>query len=563
VKPTNSYEGGQTASVDVTAAAPSLRGDEAGAMTRAAGILGLLTLLSRIAGLGRDVVIGAVFGTSVAADAFFVAFRIPNLFRRIVAEGAASTAFVPVFTAYRVEGGDRAAVRAASAVGGVAIVSLLGLVVLGVVLADPIVAMFAPGFADDPSKRELTVWLTAATFPYLLFVGVAAWAMGTLHTFRRFAAPAFGPVLLNLAIIVATLTLGSRLALPVDALVVGVLFGGFLQFAVQMPSLWRCGVRAGGLIHPTHPAVARVGRLLVPTILGGAVYQINILVATLFASLLPEGSVSWLWYADRVFEFPLGIIAVAVGTAALPSLSSQASAGRHDQMVRSIDYALRLVWSLCIPAMVGLWLLAVPIVTVLLQRGAFDSTDTAMTAWALRAYVFGLLGVASVRVLAAAFYALEKPRVPVFAASVALVVNAVCDLALMGPTDPTAPWWGAGWVAWLGDLVRVANLGHAGLALGTGVAASANAVLLFVFARQRLKGLAWTPLLRCFAVHGSAAAVMGLGLLAWGSYARAYGPYVELVGGIALGGAVYVPCALLLGSSEIRRLYASLLRLGR
>jgi len=537
--------------------------DEHGAITRAAGLLGVLTFASRIAGLGRDVVIGALFGTQVAADAFFVAFRIPNLFRRVVAEGATSTAFVPVFTSIRVRDGARAAATAAAAVGGMAAVTLTLLVVAGMLFSDQIVSLFAPGFAADPVKRDLTVRLTAATFPYLFLVGLAAWAMGTLHTFRRFTAPALGPVLLNLSIISIALVVAPSLEQPVYALVAGVMVGGFLQFAVQVPSLRACGVQLAEVVRPSHPAVGRVGMLLLPTLLGGAVYQINILVATLLASLLPTGSVSWLWYADRVFEFPLGIIAVAIGTAALPSLAGQATAGRLDEMAASTGYALKLVWALCIPASIGLWMLASPIVTVLFQRGEFSAHDTAMTAWALRAYVLGLLGVASVRVLASVFYALEKPRIPVSAAVVALVVNGLADLALMGPTDPSAPWWGAALFARVGDAVRLADLDHAGLALGTGIAASINAVALLLFARRELPDLVLGPLLSSAARHVAAAAVMAAALYAWLLAAGGpdgVGAHGELAGGLAIGLVAYGLGALALGSPEIRRLLSSVRR---
>jgi putative peptidoglycan lipid II flippase len=529
-----------------------------GQLARAAGVLAGLTLVSRIAGLARDVVMGAVFGASADADAFFVAFRIPNLFRRIVAEGATSTAFVPVFTSYRDREGPGEALRAASAVGGVAMVVLVVLVTLGWVFADGIVSLFAPGFAADPAKRELTVHLTASTFPYLALVGMAAWAMGTLHTFRRFATPALGPILLNLSIIVAALTLSASLG--VAALVVGVLVGGVLQFLVQVPSLRALGMRPSWLLLGRHPAVTRVGALLVPTLLGGAVYQVNILVATMFASLLPDRSVSYLWYADRLFEFPLGIVAVAVGTAALPSLSSYASARRYSDMAGSTAHALQLVWSLCIPATVGLWLLAPEVVATLFERGEFSQTDTLMTARALRAYAVGMFGVASVRVLVAVFYALERPRVPVMTAVVALAVNALCDLALMGPVEARADWWGADVLSWLIATLGVADLDHVGLALGTGISATVNALLLFGFAYRTLGGMPIRRLARSAGRHLVAAAAMAVAVGLWSRAADTFlvanAPAVELAGGLVIGFLVYVAVAVWVGSAEIREMFA-------
>jgi putative peptidoglycan lipid II flippase len=547
VKASKPANGGQTAHED--------RRREHAGIAGAAGVLGGLTLLSRIAGLLRDVTIGALFGASPAADAFFIAFRIPNLFRRIVAEGAASTAFVPVFTSRLVEGGRPAALAASGAVGGAAAMTLSVVVLIGVLCADQVVSLFAPGFADDPAKRALTVSLTAWTFPYLLLVGMGAWAMGTLHTFRRFAPPAYGPILLNIAIITAALTLGGVFEQPVMALVVGVLVGGTLQFGVQLPALKREGLTAAALTRLSDASVGRVGGLLVPTLFGGAVYQINILVATMLASLLPDRSVSYLWYADRIFEFPLGIIAVAVGTAALPSLSAQAGARRWDDMAASIAYSLRLVWSLCIPATLGLWLLAPAIVTALFRRGEFAAVDAAQTAWALRAYCVGLLGVASVRVLVSVFYALETPRVTVIVAALALVVNAMSDLALMGPTDPTAPWWGAQSFAALGDLLRVADLRHAGLALGTSIAATVNAVVLFGLVRRRLPMLARRPLAASASIHAAAAVAMAAVVIAWQAFAQRFpgtsGAWLEVGGAVVLGAGVYAGAGWLLGSSEI------------
>jgi putative peptidoglycan lipid II flippase len=530
------------------------------AIASAAGLLGGLTLLSRIGGLARDVVIGSLFGASASADAFFVAFRIPNLFRRIVAEGAASTAFVPVFTSRLVEGGRPAALASSGAVGRASLITLCLIVITGVVFADQVVSLFAPGFTADPEKRRLTVELTAWTFPYLLFVGMGAWAMGTLHTFRRFAAPAYGPILLNISIITAALMLTGVFERPVFALVVGVLVGGLFQFGVQLPALWKEGLRPHHLWIRGDAAVRRVGGLLIPTLFGGAVYQVNILVATILASLLPDRSVSYLWYADRIFEFPLGIIAVAIGTAALPSLSAQAGAKQWGEMADSLAYSLRLVWALCIPATVGLWLLAPVIVEVLFQRGEFDAVDSAQTAWALRAYVFGLLGVASVRILVSVFYALELPRIPVLVAVLALVVNAVADIALMGPTDASAPWWGAVMLADLGETLAVADLRHAGLALGTSIAATINAIVLFVLAYRRLPSLDTSGLLRCLIVHVAAAGAMGL-VVFFG--ARLFSQQPELSSGwltvavvVPAGMLAYVAAAWALGSREVREMVA-------
>jgi putative peptidoglycan lipid II flippase len=523
-------------------------------LARTAGLLGALTLVSRVTGLLRDAVVGALIGASPAADAFFLAFRIPNLLRRVVAEGASSSAFVPVFTSYREREGDAGALRAARAVGVVAAI-VLGIVsVAGCLLADQIVALFAPGFAADPAKRALTVTLTSALFPYLWFVGMAAWAMGTLHTFRRFAVPAYGPICLNLSIVACAVALSRSLHTPVFALVVGVLAGGFLQFVVQVPSLRALGMRATRTdLTMRHPAVARVGTLLIPTVIGGAVYQINIMISTVFASMLPERSISYLWYADRLFEFPLGVVAVAVGTAALPSLAGHASAARYREMAGATSYALRLVWALCIPATVGLCMLARPIVTVLFERGEFTHADSLMTAATLRAYAAGLLGVASVRVLAAAFYALELPRVPVTTAVLTMLLNSICAVVLMGPVHATEGGF-AGLISVLSSRATLLDLDQVGIALAMSIAITINAIVLFAAATRTLRGFEMLTLRRFAVRHVAAAAIMAVALSAWSGVLDATAlstkPLVELGGGLLLGAATYLIAAVMLGSES-------------
>jgi len=558
----NSPGSGQTAD-----GACSGRYDRRRDVSRAAHLLAALTMLSRVGGLLRDVAVSAVFGTGAAADAFFVAFRIPNLFRRVVAEGASSAALVPVFAERLIRGGRPEALRAAGAVGGAAFMVLLALTLVGMALAAPLTSAFAPGFVRDAAKEGMTIALTRWTFPYLLLVGAAAWAMGVLHTFRYFALPALGPLLLNLAIIASVLLLGPHLAAPEYALVAGVLAGGLLQFLIQVPALFRLGLRLPMLADFSHPALRRTGRLVVPVVFGGAVYQINVLVATVFASLLPDRSVSYLWYADRVFEFPLGIVAVAAGTAALPSLAEYAKAGRIEAMVDTIVDSLGLVIAFCLPAAVGLALLAPDIVAVLFERGRFSAQDTAMTAWALRAYVPGLLSVAVVRVLAAVFYAVERPRVPVYAATLALLVNVFFDLALMGPvgfSDPGLDWWLGAWIARAAEALRIADLRHAGLALATGIAATANAAVLLVVLARRLPALRLAPVARSAVLHATATAAMAVVIVAlqlalqaasagsdWGHW-PALGATLLIAG----GASAYVLCAIALGSREVRDLAA-------
>lgn len=536
--------------------------DERRSVSRAAHVLALMTAGSRVAGLLRDAAVSAVFGTGPGADAFFVAFRIPNLMRRVVAEGAASAAFVPVLTETLAGAGEAATVRAAGGVGGAAVVVLSLLTLAGMAGAGFLTDLFAPGFSRDPAKEALTVSLTRWTFPYLLLVGMAAWAMGVQHTFRRFALPALGPILMNLAILAFALGIAPRLQSPAWALVAGVLVGGALQVAVQGPSLWRLGLRPRMFTALGHPAVRRCGRLMVAAVLGGSVYQLNVLVATVFASLLPAGTVSYLWYADRVFEFPLGIVAVAVGTAALPSLSAQASARHYDGMAETVVHAMSLTVAFCLPAAVGLLLMSGDITALLFERGSFGARDTAMTAWALQASVPGLLGVGLVRVLSSAFFALEKAKVPVVSGVATLGIGALLSVALMGPVEAGPTWWGATWFASAQALLGVADLRHAGLSLATGLASTANALFLFVVLKRLLPGMRLEPLAKSTALHVAAALAMAGVVHAWTLAASAWsfhGALALRVGiGVAGGCATYLATAAWLGSEDIREVLAAM-----
>src|SRR5215470_2583453 len=404
-------------------------------IARAAGLVGFFTLISRMAGLVRDSVVGYYFGAGLAADAFFVAFRIPNLLRRFVAEGAMSVAFIPVFTDYLTNRGREEAVEAASALATLMAVLLVALAAIGIVFAPFWTALFAPGFVEEPEKFALTVTLTRLVFPYIFLISLVALTSGILNSLRHFAAPAMSPIFLNLAMIAAAFFLCPRLAVPVKGLAWGVVIGGVLQLALQIPPLLRHGVRLRPFWHPRHEAVRRALGLMAPMLFGAAVYQINIMVDTILASVLPPGSVSYLWYADRVFEFPLGIFAVALGTAALPSFSAQAARGAYDDLRQTLAFSIRLTNFIVLPAMVGIMTLATPITAVLFQRGAFGFTEAVLTARALSAFAVGLWSVSMVRLIVPAFYAFQDTRTPVLTAAAAFIANCICSLVLMGPVD--------------------------------------------------------------------------------------------------------------------------------
>ena len=387
-------------------------------VVRAVGQIGGLTLLSRISGLGRDMVIGSVFGAGLAADAFFVAFRIPNLLRRLVGEGATDAAFVPVLTRY-LPRRSRAASRTLRAFFGTGLGLLLVLTGLGIGFADPITRLFAPGFMSD--KLLLTIDLTRIMFVYLFWVGAAALVMGVLHALRHFTAPAFAPVLFNAAVIVSVFGLSAHTAEPVLSLAYGVVLGGVCQLLWQLPALVRHGVSLRLSWQPRHPALRRMGRLLLPLVFGTGIFQLNQIISTLLASLLADGSVARLWYASRLFEFPVGIFVVALSTAVLPSLATQAQQKDWASMQDSLGFALRLVNVVTLPAAVGLAVLATPITTVLFFRGAFSAQDVAVTAAVLQALALGLWAVAATRQVTACLYALGDTRTPVWGGVVALM----------------------------------------------------------------------------------------------------------------------------------------------
>lgn len=431
-----------------------------GALFQATVKVGGMTTVSRVLGFVRDMVIATTFGAGAAADAFFVAFRIPNFMRRLLAEGAFSQAFVPVLGEYRAQR-DHAAVRALVAnVYGTLGTVVLVLTVLAVLAAPYLVHAFAPGFTADGERHALAAELLRITFPYLACVSMAAVTAGVLNTYGRFAAPAFSPVLLNLAMIGAALWLAPRMETPVAALAWGVLIGGVGQVLWQLPFSARLGLAPLPRIDTRDPGVRRILALMVPGALGASAAQINLLIDTVLASFLVAGSVSWLYFADRLLEFPLGVFAIAFATVTLPRLSAHHACGDHAGFSATLDWALRWVCLVGVPAGLGLAVLAGPVLATLFGYGAFGAREIARTSECLWAYAPGLVALMAVKVLAPGFYARQDMRTPVRAAVLSLVCNTLLGLALIGP------------------------LRHAGLALATSLAGYLNALLLLHGLRQ-------------------------------------------------------------------------------
>jgi putative peptidoglycan lipid II flippase len=433
-----------------------------------------MTTLSRVFGLIRDVVIARYFGAGMGMDAFIVAFRIPNFLRRLFAEGGFSQAFVPVLTEYREtrpQDDVRALLDQTVATLGLA---LLAVTAIGVLGAPLLVVVFAPGFMNDVPKQELAGAMLRVTFPYIFFISLTALAGGILNTWRRFAVPAFTPVLLNLSLIGSAIWLAPRFAEPVTALAWGVLIAGIVQLLFQVPFLLQLRLLPRPSLSRDREGVRRILRLMVPTLFAVSVTQINLLVDTFIASFLVTGSISWLYFSDRLVEFPLGVFGIALATVIMPVLSAEHARGSPEAYSRTLDWALRWVFLISVPAAAGLALLAAPALTTLFQYERFTAFDVDMASRSLLAYAVGLPAFVLIKVLASAFFSRQDTRTPVRAAVIAMAANIVLNLLLVIP------------------------LAHAGLALATSLAAYINAGVLYVQLRRRgwyAAGPGWTAYL--------------------------------------------------------------------
>jgi putative peptidoglycan lipid II flippase len=518
------YRGGEAPRPREGRAMTDARGGHEGQIVRALGAIGGATLASRVLGFVRDMVVALAFGAGPVTDAFFVAFRIPNMLRRLLAEGALSTAVIPVFSDYHASRPPAEFTRMLRAVLALGLLALGAATALGVLLAPWLVRVIAPGFAADPAQADTAVLLTRVMFPYLLLVGLAALAMGALNTHGRFFAAALGPALLNVGMIAGVLLLARRMQPPILALAVGVLVGGVAQLAAQLPSLHRCGCLVLPSSELRHPAVGRVARLLPPAVLGLAAVQVTVFVNTLLASLLPAGSISFLYYADRVMEFPLGIFGIALAAAALRAMARQAAARDDRGVAATLQFALRLSCVVAVPATVGLVMLRTPITRVLFERGRFGPDDTAATADALAGYAVGLVAFGAARIAAQVFYALGEPGVAVRMGALSVGANVVAAVALMGPA------------------------GHVGLALASSLGAWVNLAALMLAARRRLGPLGG----RAVAASAGRVLVASVPLAAWCALATRAWPAVGRAGdaltllGVVAGGAgiFWLACVL-------------------
>lgn len=454
----------------------------------AAGVVSLATLLSRLLGFVRDIAIAWLFGAGMLADAFFVAFRIPSTLRELLGEGALSAAFIPTFTRTATREGRDAAWDLASAVMGTLVVVLAGVTLLGVLLAPAIVRLLAPGFAEVPGKLDLTVQLLRVMFPYIFLVGLAALFMAILNSLGHFLAPALSPTMLNIAMIAAALVVAPGASNPVLPLGIAVLVGGAGQLLIQVPAAVARGWRPRLRVAPRDPRVWQIARLMAPGVAGLAITQVNVFVGTLLASFLAQGSVAALTYAFRLVQFPIGVIGVAIATGALPVMAASMAKDAVGEMKGALQGSLRLAFFLALPAIVGLIVFRVPILHVLFERGAFTRPVTLLTAEILVGYSLGLTFYIGNRILTPAFYAMHDTRTPVTTGMLAVAVNIVASVLLMG------------------------RFGATGLALATAVASASNFLLLFTRLRGRVGLLGGRRLLLAAARVALACAPMAV----WG-----------------------------------------------
>jgi putative peptidoglycan lipid II flippase len=438
-------------------------------LVRSAGVIGMATMTSRVLGLVRDQVLAYFFGAGDAMDAFRIAFRLPNVLRDLFAEGAMSAALVPTFTRAVAHGGRQQAWRLGSNVINVLLIVSGLIVVAGVVFAQPLVELYAGGFRQVPGKLELTVRLTRIMFPFLSMVTVAAVMMAMLNASHRFFIPALSPAMFNVATILCAVVLvpfSPRLGIdPIFAVALGTLIGGLGQILLQWPAASREGFRYQFVVDGRDPWLKEIGRLMVPGVAGLAAVQINLFVNSWIATGLGTGAVSWLDYAFRLMYMPIGLFGISIATAALPDISGHAARRDDAGIRRSVSTGLRMMLMLNVPAMVGLLVLATPIVALIFERGRFTPADTTATAAALACYAPGLIGYSVVKLVSPAFYAMGNSRIPVMASGASVGANIFLNLVL------------------------VQVLGHRGLALGTAIAALLNAGLLLWFLRARLGGL--------------------------------------------------------------------------
>lgn len=507
-----------------------------GALFRSTSVVGLTTLISRITGLLRDMVYSQAFGAGPLMDAFLVAYKIPNFLRRLFAEGAFSQSFVPVISEYKVKRSDEDVRELVGGVAGTLGTVLFFVTIIGVIAAPLIILMFAPGFTQHGGRYDLAVEMLRWTFPYLFFISLTALFSGVLNSYGRFAVPAFTQVIMNVVMIVFALWVAAGASKPGVALAIGVFVSGALQVLFQLPAVAKLGLLTWPRWRPAVEGVRRIGKLMIPGIIGSSMAQVSLLLDTIIASFLVSGSISWLYYADRLMEFPLGVFSIALATVILPGLSAHHAHASMDRFAGTLDWALRLTMLLAAPAAVGMLFFAGPLTATVFGYGAFSDHDVRMAMYALMAYSWGLLMFSLVKVLAPGYFARQDTKTPVRVGLLALAVTMSVNVFVVLPAK------------WLGFSVP-----HVLLATSTCAGAALNAFLLWRGLRKAgvyRPAPGWGAFLARIGVANTAMAVVlwyfAGDLVDWTSLAP-LPRVVKCTVGILLGAGTYFAVALALG----------------
>jgi len=528
-----------------------------GKITRSVVGVSVSTLASRILGYLRDMLIARFFGAGLVADAFFVAYRIPNLLRQLLGEGALSASFIPVFSEYLTTKPKEEAKRLARISGLLLLTILSILTILGIIFSPIIVRIVAPGFIRNPEKLSLTITLTRILFPFMVAVGLAALALGILNSLHRFIIPALAPCMLSISEIFFILLICPLMERPIIGLALGVMAGGFAQFFFQLPSMVKEGFvlparrKLGTFLESpavysknlaknsiilwkrwtstlNHPGVKKIGILMLPAALGLSVTQVNTFVDTICASVLREGSVTALYYANRLMQLPLALFGTAIATVALPMMSKSVAATNMDELKDTISLGLRMILFTIVPASVGLIILGKPIISLLFERGRFTSQATELTNWALLFYSTGIVAYAGVKVVASAFYSMQDTRTPVKIASIAMVTNIVLNLILM----------------------RFLEVG--GLALATAIASFLNLSILIFYLRKRIGRLGGKKVLRSLWKIILASSIMAIACIYSSRLLARIDKLIQVAGTIVICSGIYFLVAYLLHCDEIK-----------
>jgi len=510
-------------------------------IAKSASVIGFATLCSRILGFIRDVVIARLFGVYVYAQAFVIAFRIPNLFRDLVGEGAANAALVPVFSEYKHKHTEEEFWELANVVLNLLLISVTAITVLGIIFSPLIIRLIAPGFISDPQKLEITIRLNRVIFPYILLISLAAYAMAILNTLKHFSVPAFAPCLLNISIIIFALIFGES----IKGLALGVLVGGVLQLAIQIPVLYKKGFHLNLFRRFKHPAEKTIGKLMVPRLFSSSVYQLNNFVDSIFgslASIVGEGGVAVLYYAYRLVLFPLGIFSNALSQAILPTFSTQALEDSHDNLKNTLSFGLRSTFFVMIPASVGFMVLAHPIIQTIFKGGKFDAYSATQTANVLIFYSIGLFAYGATKILQSCFFALKDTKTPAKISFVALIVNIILNAILMFPMKLS------------------------GLALATSISGINTFLILFILLRKKIHGFDIKAITISF-MHILLAS-LAMGLVCWavsknivfdnGTLARVFNLSLSIASGLIS----YVVFCLILRVKEIQELWCWIIKKG-